>query len=407
MKRMLRVRNSISRVLVLVGIVLLLFGILWWVLAVNRLVRYPSSVDLTMLSEGTVERLAARHGLLPYDPPEKAELELENIVFSINEGYTSSTAEVAENSKCLSGPLPGGIELDDQNVYVIDRRDCINRKSPRSTSAGTVVDRSGSWTVNFPLGTDRTSYNVFNNDVGSSFAVNFVKEDTVNGVKAYVFEGSFRHRPMVDHRVEAMGLPEATTYGDIKKELESAGIPIDALLQTASGTLTAEERATIDSFTDDLPVRLDYMVEYAWEAAVEPVTGSIINVSSDETRVFVNSDVKTFLPLFEVLANHAEDPLVVQYLSQLDQQKVLEPKELFRIRTSWTENTSDRMAESANGRIGPIRFIKDYMTYLFLILGAVMVTGGLVLRSERRLPHLRRGTPAPEGEEKRGDDVAP
>lgn len=409
MKRIQKARNSISRILVVVGIALLLFAILWWVLAVKRLVRYPSGVDLSVVAEGSVERLADKHGLLKYEPPQKAAIELAGTVASVDEEYTSSTAVVSQHIRCRAEPLPGGIDLDDENVYVLDRRDCINKKSPLSKSTGTVVDRSGSWSVNFPLGTDKKSYNVFNNDVASSFAVRFAREDTVDGVKAYVFKGSFRHRPMVDYRVKARGLPGATTYGDIKRELEAAGIPIDALLLAASGTLTEKEKAAIRSFPDDLSVGLGYMVEYSWEAAVEPVTGTIVDVKRDETRIFVNTDVKTLLPLFELLANHAEDPLVVRYLSQLDQQKVLEHKEIYRISTSWKRDSAARMADYANGRIGPIRFTKDYTTYLFLSLGAVLVIGGLVLRRERHLrPHRPdRGADPAEEEEKRGDAGAP
>lgn len=407
MKRIQRARNSISRVLVITGIALLLFAILWWVLAVKRLVRYPSDVGLAVVVEGSVKRAADRHGLLKYDPPQEADFKLSRALASIDEGYTSNEAAVSEAVTCDTESLPGGINLDDRNVYVFDRGDCINRQSPLSTSSGFPVDRSGSWSVNFPLGADKKSYNVFNNDVASSFAGSFSKEGTVNGVKVYLYEGSFRSRPMVDYRVKARGLPLTTTFGDIKKELEASGVPINSLLQMASGTLTEKEKEKIESFPDDLAIGLEYMVEYKWKAAVEPVTGTIVDVKDDETRISVNTDVKTLLPLFEVLANHAEDPLVVRYLSQLDQQKVLEPREIYRISTGWERDSVAAMADYAGGRIGPIRFTKGYMTYLFLILGAVMVIVGLVLRRERYLHLPGRGSVAQEDAEKRGDAVAP
>lgn len=383
MKRLRSARNNIAQILVIIGIALLLFAILWWVLAVKRLVRYPSGVDLSVVAKVSVERLAGTHGLLKYDPAQKAEIELESSLAAVDDEYTSGTAVVAELAKGGAGDLPGGINLDDDNTYVMDRGDCINKSSRLSKSSGSAVDRAGSWSVNFPLGTGKKGYNLFNNDAASSFAVSFVREDTVNRVKVYLFAGSARHRPMVDYRARAMGLPDSTTYGAIKKELAEGGIPIDAMIRAASGSLTEQEKEIIDSFPEDLPVGLDYTVKSNWEAAVEPVTGTIVDVRRDETSIFVNTDVKTLLPLFEILASHAEDPLVVRYLSQLDQQKVLEPKEIFRIVSSYTRESAARMTDYANGRIGPVRFVKGYMTYLFLILGAVFVIGGFVLRRER------------------------
>lgn len=402
MKRLSKARNHIARALTAVGILMLLFAVLWWVLAVNRLVRFPTGVELYGESDVTVERLAATHGLLRFDPPQKDETGLGGRLVSVDDRYTSGEAVLARVVSSTGNDLPGGIELDSENTYVISRSDCINRKSPLARSSGAPVDRSGSWTVNFPQGTGKKSYNLFNEDAASTLAVSFVKEDSVNGVKVYLFEGSFRHRPLVDYRARAMGLPASTTYGAIKAELGESGIPIDRMVSSASGSLTREETETISSFRDDLEVGLDYTVKYRWEAAVEPVTGTVVDVRSEQTRIFVNTDVQTFLPLFEVLANHAEDPVVVRYLSQLDQQKILEPKEIFRITGGYTAETAADLADHANGRIGPIRFVKGWMTYLFLALGAVFAIGGFVLKRERHLhlPHHHNGgEPQPAAEE--------
>lgn len=375
-------RNTLGVTMAIAGAVLLIFAVIWWVVAVKRLVKYPTGVDLRVEATGTVQRLSGVHGLFSFSPPETKNTSIFRRIASMDEDYKPGTAVVAE--EIYEGrDLPGNLILDEDNVYVFDRHDCTNLKSTLSTSSGRIVDRSGSWHVNFPLGTKKESHNVYNNDVASSFAVNYAGKSDIGGVETYLLKGSFDHRPMVSYRVRARNLPEVTTFGDLKDELLESGVPLERMIDMAYGTLTTEEKETLEDFPDDMRVGLDYTVSHEWEAEVEPVTGTIVNVTRDETRIFVQADVKTFLPLLEILAIHAEDPLVSRYLSQVDQQKLLEPAEVYRISSSWKTDSSEEMAEYARGRIGPIRAIKDYITVIMLVAGAVLLASGFVARRKR------------------------
>lgn len=375
-------RDIISWILVIAGIAILLFAMLWWTLAVKRLTRYPSGVDLSVTCEGTIEQLTGKHGLESLSPPRKEDLELSVKLTSVDDEYTSGTAVVNQDTvRLLTSGL--GLGFDDSNTYVIDRHDCANKKSGLSTSSGTVVDRSGSWSVSFPVGTSRESYNVFNNDVASSFAVNFKEEDRIEGVGVYVFSGSFRHRPMVDYRVEARGLPTTTTFGELKAEVEAMGVPMERMLDEAYSALTPEEKEALGAFPDDREIKLEYTVKYNLEMAVEPITGTVVDVRESKTRIFVNTNVKVFLPLLEILARHSEDPLVLQYMSQIEQQKILEPREIYVTDYRWTPESARKMTDYANGRIGPIRFVRDVVTVMMLVIGAAALIAGLVIRRER------------------------
>ena len=224
---------------------------------------------------------------------------------------------------------------------------------------------------------------MFNNDVASSFAVHFEKEDKIEDIGVYVFSGSFRHRPMVDYQVESRGLPTTTTFGELKDELEAMGFPLDQLLADAYSTLTPEEKEAIGEFPDDRELGLEYTAKQGLELSVEPVTGTVVDVRESETCIYVNTDVKVFLPLLEILAGHSEDPMVLQYMSQIEQQKILEPKEIYRVRYHWTPESAREMTDYANSRIGPIRFVRDVVTVMMLVLGAASLIAGLVLRRER------------------------
>jgi hypothetical protein len=392
-------RNLASAVLVATGALLLLFAILWWTVALKRVVRFPGNVALSVTCEGTVEMMAATHGLEPVVPPDEYDFTLERRLESVNEDYAPSSAVVDEVvEQVSSGFIP--LDLNEKNTYVFDRRDCANVKSRLSLSSGTEVDRSGSWYVNFPLGTSKDSYNLFNNDVASTFAVNFQKSENLQGLGVYIFSGSFRQRPIVDWRAGARGLPGETTFGSLKEEVEAAGVPLEKMIQAASPTLTSEERETIDQYPDDRVIGLEYSEEHAWEAAVEPVTGTVVDVSRYEMNIYVNTKLEDFLPLLEILARHAEDPLVSRYMSQIEQQKVLEPKPIYRVTREWSDDSVSSMVDYARSRIGPVRFYQDYMVIVVLLIGAASLVTGLVLRRERyhRAGPREDDSPDSEGE---------
>lgn len=403
-----RARTAIGSILFLIGLGLLIFAMLWYFLGIRRLAVFPSGFDHTLECEGTVTKLTGKHGLLALSPPQKEPVSFSQRFSSLDADYRANVAEVEEVVKS-EGVVPFGLELDSRNVYVMSRRDCENLESNQSSSGGVVVDRTGSWYVNFPIGTKKESRNVFNNDVASAFAVNYVKTGKVNGVGVYVFRGSMDHRPVVDYRAKAMGLPTTTTFGDLKRELAERGLPLDNMIRAAYRSLTPEERSTFAGFPDSRPIELRYTEKTEWAAEVEPVTGTIVKVDRCLKRLYVNTDVATFLPLFEILANHSEDAIVSRYLSQVDQQKLLEPKEIYRIEYSWTGGAVKEMTDFAGKRVSPMRFIKDYMMTTMLLIGAAFFVVGLaVRRKEHRReqgnddhppPRLKREPP--EG----GDDT--
>ncbi|MFH1149177.1 MAG: porin PorA family protein [Actinomycetota bacterium] len=400
---MARARNAIGNTLVLIGVAMLIFAVLWWGVAIKRIVVFPRGYDLSFRAEATVTRLAEKHGLLRITPAQTGRVPLDRRLSSMNGDYHGDIAVVEEVIEA-DGQAPFGLNLDERNIYVMDRRSCENMSSTLSTSSGEVVDRSGSWYVNFPFGAGRDSRNLFDNDVASAFAVNFEKKDVINGVGVYLFKGSHGHRPMVDYEVRAIGLPTETTFGEIKGELAAAGIPIDTLVRSASSNLTPEERQTFAQFPDSRPIALEYSVKLEWEGAVEPVTGTIVKIGRCRRSVYVNTEVRTFLPLFEILARHAEDPQVLQYLSQVEQQRLLEPKELYRIDYGWTDAQAAQATEYAGSRIGPMRFVQDYMVTLFLLLGAGFFLGGFIVRRKEHMRTTHDAAGPDEGEGKGAEE---
>ncbi len=210
---MARARNAIGNTLVLAGVAMVIFAMLWWGLAVRRIVVFPAGFELSTPCEGTVERRAGKHGMLKLTPAQKQEFRVARTLTSLDGDYRRDIAVVQETVKPL-GEAPFGLNLAERNIYVMNRRSCENLRSGMSTSAGQVVDRSGSWYVNFPFSAGRQSRNVFDNTTGSAFAVNYEREGVSNRVRTYIFRGSHGFRPLLDYQAAAMGLPTVTTFGE-------------------------------------------------------------------------------------------------------------------------------------------------------------------------------------------------
>jgi hypothetical protein len=253
--------------------------------------------------------------------------------------------------------------------------------------------------LNFPLGTKKESRNIFDNDTGSAFAAQYVKNSRAEGVDTYLFRGSHGFRPLLGYMVEEMGLPSETTFGELKAELLAMGLPLDEMVRNASPGLTSEERSAFAQFPDSRTISLDYSTKKEWEADVEPVTGTIVNLKKSVTHVYVNTDVRTFLPLLEILANRSEDPGVLQYLSQVDQQSLTEPKELYRIEYRWTEEAVRAATDYAGPRVSPMRFVSSYLMTMMLLLGAACFVGGFVVRRKER--HAAARVPPDDGSDER------
>jgi Porin PorA len=398
---MARARNTIGNILVLAGIGMVIFALLWWGIAIRRIAVFPSGFDLATPCEGTVTKLAGKHGMLMLSPAQKEDFKLDRSLSSLDGDYRSDIAAVRETIKS-EGQAPFGLNLGQQNVYVMNRRSCENVESSMSTTLGEVVDRSGSWYVNFPFGVKKESRNIFDNYVGSSFSAQYARRSRTNGVVTYLFRGSHGFRPLLGYVAESMGLPTQTTFGELKAELLAMGLPVDELVRNASPGLTPEEREAFAQFPDSRVISLNYTAKTEWEAQVEPVTGTVVDVRNSVTHIYVNTDVRTFLPLLEILANRSEDPAVLQYLSQVDQQKLTEPKELYRIEYRWTAEGVRNATDYAGPRVAPMRFVTRYMMTMMLLLGAACFVVGFVIR--RKEHHASTGRASTDNGKAPGDE---
>jgi hypothetical protein len=154
-------------------------------------------------------------------------------------------------------------------TYVVDR-----------TSLEAATDAPKSWqvpphqglTVRWPAGAEPKDYVGWLNPTRKSAPITYVREETVAGQRAYVYQIDSEPEALVDDLVRAR-LPWAVSTATM------AGLAADA-------SLSADERAQLDA----VPGRDDHMsdVDYTYEIAatywVEPATGTVLRTEQREIQ---------------------------------------------------------------------------------------------------------------------------
>jgi len=383
-------RDIAGTILAAVGATFLIFGLLWWSFGIKTLVKFPARFERKVSFEGKYTRFSMTHGIQKLSEPPKVSYAGVIRFRSEDASYTKKAAVVLESIKVQDALGEPGVLTSLESRYVFDRIDARGIKSRLSTSNGKVVDRTGAVYPVFPVGTRKDSYEVFCPDTDSSFPANFKGESKRFNLGVFLFKGGFKERPLVDSSLEARRLPRWTTFGSLKRELAGAGVPVDEMVKAAYTRLTEKEKATLDSFSDSMKIRLDYLADVEWEAAVEPVSGTVVEVIKSRMKIYVNPDPSALMPLLQIFASRSDDPIVSKYMSQVEQQNVLEPKKLCAIEEKWTSGSVEKIVKEAHSRKNTIIIIKKYVLYGSILFGAALLFAGFLIKREKHHHQLQK-----------------
>ncbi len=382
--KMREARDAAGTVLAGVGAVFLIFGLVWWSFGIKTLVKFPGGFERKVYFEGKYTRFSMAHGIRKLPEHDVSRYSGEIRYKSDDRNYTKKEAVLVELIRVKERISAPGILFSLENRYMFDRLDARGIKSRLSTSGGRVVDRTGTVFPVFPVDTAKTSYEVFCSDTDSSFPVSFRGKLKRFGLDVYRFAGGFKGRPLVESTIRARRLPRWTTFGSLKAELTGAGVPVGEMVRSAYPRLTEKEKATLASFSDSRKIRLNYIADVSWEAIVEPVSGSVVEVVKNEIDVYVNPDASQLMPLLQILASRPDDPAIARYMSQVQQQEILEPKKLFKIEERWSNRSVKAMVKEARLRKIPILIIKKYVLYGSILFGAALLFTGFLIKREKR-----------------------
>lgn len=266
---------------------LVLLAILWLLVAVPMLVKYPDDLDASPKYAGTFKVFVDPTTYAPLPQPTTLPLSVSRHIEVVD--ATSSKAVVAETLVQKAGSL---VNTTQRNQYVMDRRTMKNVKDPRAWAftPANVVDRSGSYRLNLPFDTKADGrYPIYKNEIGTTYTMHEAAgPDTTNrhGLTLQNHAASRADVPITSAYLanlsSALPLPTEMTLDQLKPALTAAGLDVDALLPALLPALTQDEAATLTALAAQ-PIPLQYTLTFRGTASVEPKTGAEVIVNDIES----------------------------------------------------------------------------------------------------------------------------
>jgi hypothetical protein len=381
-------KGALSKVLIVIGIIFIVAAILWWAIAVPALVKFPENVDSKPVYEGDVDVYQNPSTGELLAKPITAKLTIERAYKSVDDQYDSGKAVVQET---ITQTMPSLMTtIVESSQYVLDRKTIENVDDPRSWAytEGNQVNRSGTFYINFPfdLNKDQT-YKVFENKVNTYYEItkNTEKdEEDLDGLKVYNFVGEIKATDLASYYVAYSKYPTTMSFDELKQSLSSAGLDIDAFLTLLAPVLEPADAATLAQLATQ-PINLKYQYSNSGNVSIEPKTGSIIRLSNVVEAITVSPDISKLVDALKPLLAKYKDrsaeltAATEKILTALPSLLQAPPQKVYEARYSQTEESIKEAAQDAKDSIGKINWVKVYIPWILLILGAAVLVGGLLM----------------------------
>jgi hypothetical protein len=365
---------------------ILLAALGWIVVGVPTLVKYPSDLDITPRYEGTFTLLVDPATAAPLDDPLVLPLTIDRHIEVIDS--SASRAVVQETIQQRAGDL---VDTTQTNVYVIDRSTMENVADDRAYAfdPSNVVDRSGTFRVNLPFGTDSDgSYAIYSNDIGTTYEMTAATANPVvdeAGLQLRNYGGSVVAEPMDPAYFEELSgsvtLPTTMTLDQLKPQLLAMGIDVDAIVAAISPVISAEDMATLVAATGE-PIELDYFVSFDGTAAIETTTGAQVHVSATES-VLAQPQLAALPVLTEVLSGYPQVPAAVDAVAALEQLAGAPPIPLFEYAYDQTPASVEDVAGTVASLRTQVRLAKMWIPLGLLVAAALVLIVSTLVSSRK------------------------
>ena len=357
-----------SKILIVLGIVLILLAILWWAIFVNTLIKLPDDISTISEFEGEFTYFVdpATNEPLPEGEELKVDISVERAISSVPEEYDSSRAVIKEEVTTKVGGLespPGGLE----SIFVLDRKNSQNLEDDRAYDfmEGNEVNRQGSYYPLLPFDTSSDErYPVWKAELGESAESEFIEEVEKEGITVYNFRGiiSVDDRKEVSPTyVEILGLPTEVTFEELKPQLQALGLDVDGLVALATQVMSPEDLQALNAaLQQSIPV--SYYWAFEVESSVEPKTGVPVDIYKDIETVYMELDTSGLMEMAAVLLKYSDDPVLGPALAPLLQmQTQVEDMALSKVleyNIAQTEETVKSAIEDAKDGAGQINLVR-------------------------------------------------
>ncbi len=295
-----------------VGAVLVTGSVAFRTFGASALVRFPLDVDETARYTGTALTYVDPATLLPLAHPKQAPVQISRHVKVVSGTFTKA---VIDETVTIT---TGGTTNVETYQYVIDRRSMQMVSDPRQYAFGdpkATMHAAGAYRVNFAMGT---------NTKGSYLAY-IPEEDAVS--QMHLVEGPHRHSdapvavidfsskrdgpvaPYYLAHLKAMGLPMEVSPAQLAPILLADGIDVNKALADVGPRLQPAESALVTAtLAKSVPLRYVFLSDGV--VSIEPKTGALIDVHTQQQGVAVQPDLSGASVLQPLLDRYASIPSV-------------------------------------------------------------------------------------------------
>jgi hypothetical protein len=369
----------------IVGVLLVIVAIVWWVAIGPSLVKLPSDIDTRMDFEGNLTKYIDSTTGQPL--PAGQELVVPITVLrkftSLADLYTSSTAVFEDN---LAMSVAGQASPAQLTHYALDRktRESVESNENWAYSPQIVLkDRVGHYGPIFPGGLKvGDTLSTFFNDVNTPFDVKVVEKiDDYNGLgvtalKLDATRPSTEYYPPIAQAVlGGQGLPMEIPFAQLSAQLKAKGLDLDALMAGLAAVAAPEDLQSLQAMTQQ-PVKMVYKQESGDVIYIEQKTGSTIGATFDRTTT-MGPDTTPLLGAFTIIGKYASDPTVgpaiaaaMQAGAQLAQ---AEPTKVFNQNMSIIKTSEATLAADAKDKLPMLALATLWIPLIVVIVGAILL----------------------------------
>jgi hypothetical protein len=374
------------------GALLIGLSVAWKQVAVPALVRFPTDVDQRIELTGTAELSVDPASMAPYDQPQVLPFRGTRHIVAVGSESDHDTVVLREENTVAVGQLPVSQQV---HQYVMDRVSLANLADPRAWAYVTtnVVDRGGAFWLSFPMHAgDGTSYPMFKDEIGRTITT--VSDPAVartaghpKGLDLIGFSVAPDAGPITPAYQDTLGqtvpLPKQVTLAQLDPILKANGVDVQKTVAALLPVATPAELATLTALAAQ-PITLVYSTAFSGSTAVEPRTGTIVDVTAIDESIEASPDPAALPPLLAILHQHEDVPDVAAALTGLERLSG-QPITLLRYHYAQTPASVLDVAGTVKGKLAEIRMAETTIPWTVAILGgALLVLGGALLVVRRR-----------------------
>ena len=376
--------------------------LVWMVVGVPALVKYPTDLDVSPAYAGTF-RAFVDMSTAPLEEPMEWPLEIDRRVRTLPGGGADTvvveeavTYRIAETTQ------------QERHRYVIDRRSMQHRDDGRSWSFSpeNPIRPAGTYRVTLPLGLSADGrYRIWENEPGRSFwmvrdpARARVRQNGLSLVGLQEVWDGVPVAPYYRTEIEKQGFPLEMTFAQLVTRLSAGGVDVDralAALPAADDPVVAAAR--------DISVPLRFFRDNDGHALVEPRTGMIVDLVYSEEAITAAPDLEPLGELRDALDRAGGSPEATALADALDAIDRAPPIPVYSLRYEQTAASVAVAAQRARHELRNLDLVERYVPAGLAALSvALLAVVGVGRWRGRRVPHLGGATPPHGGPASGGD----